>query len=111
MQALYWARQIFFGCAYFQIQTFLLRVFPRSLKHLDASGCAWMVDNTTMSTLGQTCPSLQYLDIQGCDKVSDVGIQCLVFPEAVLRRGEVNLANPRIRTNPLTRHLRVSVRT
>ena len=44
-------------------------------------------------------------------KVTDIGIQNLVFPAFVLRRGMVNLAaNRRVKTNALTKYLRVSER-
>ena len=97
-----------FHFAHFQIPSFdIPPLFPPTLKHLDFSSCYWAVDNSVMTALGQNCPALQYLDIQGCHKISDIGIQNLVFPAAILRCGQVNLADPRIRTNPLTRHLRV----
>lgn len=69
------------------------------------------VTNVTLSILGKVCPNLQLLDLNGCSAINDVGIQNLVFPASILKSGEVNLVAGnarRIKTNPLSRTLRVS---
>ena len=92
----------------------LLKLFSRtfpSLSVLDFSGSPWLCSNETLAQVGAHCPCLRVLNVRRCAGVNDVGVQNLVFPQAVLRRGEVNLANPRIRTNPLSRHLKVKKST
>ena len=77
------------------------------LTQLDLSGCPSAFDDTSLQGIGLNCHVLRKLILKGCQRVTDIGVQNLIFPPAILKRGEINLANPRIRTNPITRHLRV----
>ena len=79
-----------------------------NLRHISLSSCKFAVNNEILKILGQTCSGLTFLDVSECNLINDVGVQALVFPEAVLKAGKINLANSRIRTNPLAKHLRVS---
>ncbi|XP_059091188.1 uncharacterized protein LOC131886800 [Tigriopus californicus] len=78
------------------------------LRHLSLPDNRYC-DNETLRLIGTQCHQLQFLDVSGCSQVNDVGIQNLVFPNSVLRAGQVNLANNRIKTNPLSKYLRTLI--